>query len=272
MKSKCFKIVALSVGLSVLSAQAFAVPDYVNVVLHTIRSVSSSIEAIDNELTKLQVNEVRKLIGDKSKLVANVVDAEASVAFDKYAPMVGQELQGLVKGGYESIPDVRKYVLDELDTLSSSDVMKQADTLVKINERLNLSATEGLSKAKSVLAASNNAPKEALAQLQVAAVADTLQGKVVQEASQDIQILKREISLNQLQSQLIESMSSNAIADRQNSTPDLEKGENGGIATTDKDKNDPSSNCPKTRADECDYNHDVESRATKANSAVKGGS
>ena len=272
MKSKCFKIVALSVGLSALSVQAFAGPDNVNIVLHTIRSVSSSVEAIDNELTKLQVNEVRKLIGEKSKLVAKVVDSGASVAFDEYAPLVDQSLQQMVKGGYESIPDVRKYVLDELDALSSSDVMKQADTLVKINERLNLSATEGLARAKSVLAATNEAPKEALAQLQAAAGAGTLQGKVVQEAAQDIQILKAEISFNQLQAQLIEATSSNAIAARQNATPDSQQEENGGVETTNKDKNDPSSNCPKTGAGKCDDNPDVESQATKANSAVKGGS
>ena len=144
--------------------------------------------------------------------------------------------------------------------------------MVKINERLNLSATEGLARAKSVLAATNEAPKEALAQLQAAAGAGTLQGKVVQEAAQDIQILKAEISFNQLQAQLIEATSSNAIAARQNATPDFQQEENGDVATTNKDKNDPSSNCSKTGAGKCDDNPDVESQATKANSAVKGGS
>ena len=223
MKKKYLKIVAFSVGICVVTSPVFAGVDIINTLLHGMRSVYSEMEVVNSDLNKQTMNEVYKTLGEKSKMNAIVADKDATVDFDKYAPVVEQELARSVDKGYEGIPEIRSYVQTQQSELSSTDVVKQADTLVIINERLNVSGMEATAKSKDVLASSNKAPDEATAQLNAAANARNLHGKYVQESAQDVQILKREISLNQLQAQLIEATSSNAIANKQHSTPDLKK-------------------------------------------------
>ena len=219
MGKKYLKFLVLSICLCFIATKSFAVVDIPNVMMWMLLNMDVKGEASNNENARKNLAKVNKIFGEKGAVTMEIADAEASVPFDKYAPVVSQDIQPLLdRGGYESIPEIRERVKQNMTLLSAVDVENQTDELTEIEERINLSALYAMQRAKNVLAFSNNAPEEADQQLSSVGNQTDLHHRMVQEQAQDLQAFKRDISLNQLMAQLLEATSMNALVDLQNST------------------------------------------------------
>jgi len=232
MKTKFIKTIILSVGLSLMATRAFAVNDPVNSLLNLMRQIQSSIEVSYNKSTKAKIQEINKIFGKKGKI--NPVFADSSflgiagqsqqplVDYKDFAPTVTNDIQSILKRGFKAIPNMYAYAEEQFKVLNSSDVNKQAEVLVQINERLNISAMDAIQRAKNISAATNNEIKNAEKQLKLSGSAPDLHHKFVQEAAQDIEAFKRDVSLNQIAAQFLETQASNMMAARQHSTADID--------------------------------------------------
>ena len=218
---RSLKLLILTVGLAVVSAPAFATMDIAGILALMLINMDAKGEASNNESAKKDLVKINKIFGDPEAVSVEIVDVGASVPFDKYAPTVSDDVQNILdQGGYASIPELREYIKQNMTLLNAVDFEKQTDVLLKTKERLNLSSLAAIQKAKNVLVLSNKAPEEADRQLELSGKQTDLHHRFAQESAQDLQLMKRDISLNQLMAQLLETTSMGAITDLQNSTLD----------------------------------------------------
>ena len=223
MRAKKLKFsVALAIMLLV-STPSHAVLDPVNTLLHLMRSIESAMEVAFNQSTKKKMDELNKLVGEASKILPVFAQKEDFIDHKEFAPIVTTDLQKIVDDGFEAIPDIRAYAEENFRVLSSSDVDKQAEVLVQINERLSLSVMDALQKAKNIAAVTNNVDENTQKQLDLSGKTKDVQHKVVQEAAQDISMLKKDVAINQELAHLLSVTAAELLASRQNSTADIDE-------------------------------------------------
>ena len=219
---RTLKFIILSGFLFMVSAPAFATIDIPNIIVWMMINMSVKGEASNNESARKDLVKINKIFGEAGGLPMQLVDVGASVPFNSYAPIVIEEIQPyLDRGGYANIPEIQEEIRTYMTLLNSADMESQANVLADIDMRLNLNSTNALQKAKNVLALSNKAPDEADAQLKLSGDQQDLHHRFIQEMAQDIQLYKRDISLNQLRAQLLETTAMGIITDMQHSTLDI---------------------------------------------------